>query len=412
MSDIEWNKINTYVNKDNETLLEYRNCPICNANDYRTIITLNNFQFFSDSRKAKQVDINQQHCRECGALYMNPCYSNIGFERLFEEAGQSYGSSLKHTQEQINWLNDYKLLDDNARVLDVGCYDGNFLSRLPDNVIKLGVDIDEQAIKRGREKYKEHKIEFFHGDFENFSFEGESPNTITMFHLLEHLPRPIEALKKLYSISNESTKLVIEVPILEKGKTNDINSFFSVQHMTHFSRNSLFNCLSQAGWNIELCFETEDYNGYRVLATIKNNLSLTYQLKYNSKDWTSLNESLSFWYSSIKDVEKFIYDLTESKKIVIWGGGAHTEFMYQVSSLFHSHCKTLFIIIDSDPIKHGTSWRGINIYEPSVIMDLDWSSTKLLISSYGGQKAIFEAALKLGVPSENIVKIYETTRVY
>lgn len=412
MSEIEWNQIKIYTNKDNETLLEYRHCPICNTNNYRTVITLNNFQFFSDSLKAKQVDVNQQQCKECGTLYMNPCYSNIGFERLFEEASQSYGSSLEHTKEQINWLHEYELLNNGARVLDVGCYDGSFLSRLPNSIIKLGVDIDEQAIKRGREKYKKQEIEFFHGDFENFYFKGESPDTITMYHVLEHLPRPIDTLKKLYSISKRSTKLVVEVPILENGKTNDINSFFSVQHMTHFSRNSLFSCLLHAGWEIENYYETVDYNGYRILARPKSELSKSYEFKYTSKDWYELNKNLSSWYSALSDIEKFIQKLLKCDKVVIWGGGVHTEFMYQVSSLFQMHCKTPIIIVDSDPIKHGTSWRGINIYEPSVIKQLDWISTKLLISSYGGQGAIFEAAIKLNVPSDSIVKIYKTTDVY
>ena len=105
-----------------------------------------------------------------------------------------------HTHEQIDWLSNYGLLNDGAYVLDVGCYDGSFLSRLPNSVIKLGVDIDEPAIIRGREMHHEKEIQFFHGDFETFLYNSEAPDTITMYHVLEHVARPVEVLRKLNSI--------------------------------------------------------------------------------------------------------------------------------------------------------------------------------------------------------------------
>ena len=135
--------------------------------------------------------------------------------------------------------------------IDVGCYDGNFLSKLPENIKKVGVDIDAPAIERGRNIHQKKKISFFTGDFETFSYDEVEPDTITMYHVLEHLSRPVEVLKKLHSISKPSTKIVVEVPIIEDGNTNDINGFFSIQHTTHFSSNSLLNCLAVAGWEVK-----------------------------------------------------------------------------------------------------------------------------------------------------------------
>ena len=91
-----------------------------------------------------------------------------------------------------------------------------------------------------------------------------------MYHVLEHLPRPVEVLKRLRVISSSNTKLVIEVPVLDNGNTNDIHGFFTTQHTTHFSRNSLQNCLLAAGWQIIEEFQTTDYNGFRVLCTPAN----------------------------------------------------------------------------------------------------------------------------------------------
>lgn len=412
--NISWERIDSFVgNFSSPALLSYRPCPVCGSIRSRTVTGLNNFQFYSDSAEIpKQVSVRQNQCLTCFALYLNPCYSKHGFSVLFAEAGQSYGSMLEHTHEQIDWLSDYGLLNDGARVLDVGCYDGYFLSRLPDNVIKLGVDIDEPAVERGRQQHREKEIQFFLGDFETFSFSGPAPDTITMYHVLEHLPRPVEVLRKLYSIAKKSTRLVVEIPVLESGKTNDINGFFGIQHTTHFSRNSLRNCLALSGWEIEQQHETLDYNGYRVLASPQLGTLLDYPLKCVQEDWVELNDSLVAWHSAIGDVEKIIQEIPECGRFVIWGGGAHTEFLYQVTSLFHARRQTEFVIVDSDPIKHGKTWRGIPIYDPSRIKGLNWSSANLLISSYGGQEAIFEAAGKLNVPAANIIRFYETIRRY
>jgi len=414
ITNIQWEKINSFIgNTTSKSLGFCRPCPICGSLDSKKVFELNNFQFYSDSKETpKRFDVTENMCLKCFTLYLNPCYSNYGFSALFAEAGQSYGSMLAHTHEQIDWLSNYGLLNDGAYVLDVGCYDGSFLSRLPNSVIKLGVDIDEPAIIRGREMHHEKEIQFFHGDFETFLYTSEAPDTITMYHVLEHVARPVEVLRKLNSISHDTTKLVIEVPVLDNGNTNDIHGFFSIQHTTHFSRNSLRNCLYVAGWSIEEEFMASDYNGFRVLASPLPSDHKYKEIKAEPKDWIDTHDSLMSWHKSIIDAEKSVQSIPEFERCVIWGGGAHSEYLYQLTSFFHIHHQADFIIVDSDPMKHGKTWRGIPIYDSSIVNELDWSSTNLLISSYGGQEAIAEAADSFNVPEKNIIRLYNTIRRY
>lgn len=413
---IKWKKVNSFLeNRTSEVLRNYRPCPICGSIDSKTVLGMDNFQFYSDSRnKPKLFNIRESICLSCFAIYLNPCYSEYGFNVLFSEAGKSYGSSQEHTDEQITWLKDNKLLDDGICLFDVGCYEGGFLSKLPDSIKKIGIDIDKSAIERGRKKNKKFDIEFFYGDFETFLYDGPELDTITMYHVLEHLPRPIEVLKKLRSISKPSTKIVVEVPIIENGNTNDINSFFSVQHTTHFSENSLFNCFALAGWKIVKKYKTSDYNGYRIVASPSPQLDKDSNivLKQEKKEWSNLNSSLLSWYKAIEVVENIVQDIPKYNRFVIWGGGAHTEFFYQKTSFFHIHHQSEFIIIDADPVKHGKTWRGIPIYAPSIIKKLDWSSTGLIVSSYGGQESIINEASELGVPGINITRLYKEIRQY
>ena len=71
-----------------------------------------------------------------------------------------------------------------------------------------------------------------------------------MFHVLEHLADPYKTLRNLRQNSHAETRLVIEVPVIEKGFTNDLNGFLSIQHATHFSFNSLKLIMERAGWQI------------------------------------------------------------------------------------------------------------------------------------------------------------------
>ncbi len=401
--------------KNSTKLLENSPCPICKSKKLARVFSYKDFQFFSDNpNQQKRVTLSVNKCRMCNCLYLGPRFSNEGFKILFEEAGQSYGSLSNHIDEQIKWIYEELGLKPGQIVLDVGCYDGEFLSRLNNDIIKLGLDIDKPAIERARKKFVEGRDIFINGDFETFEYSLKPPNIITMFHVLEHLSRPVEVLKKLLSISNESTVILIEVPTIEDGLTNDINGFFSVQHTNHFSRFSLKRCLIESGWTPFLTHECNDYNGYRIAAKpnkSSNNNHLLANYAVREKENILLNKCLSKWYESISKVQEIMANKIKSKKILIWGAGFHTELLFQLTSLFESN-SIQFAIVDSDILKQNKTWRGINIYDPKILRNLDWNDTSLLISSYSAQEPIYKAALSLSVPKESIVKLYEYVRRY
>lgn len=224
---LPWTRIDSFVgNKSNPALTTYRPCPICGSLHYRNILTFNDFQFFSDSTEyPKRTVIQNVQCQDCHAVYLNPCYTTIGFDYLFSEAGRSYGSTEGRPAEQREWLDKRNLLDEGTVFLDVGCYDGRLLSHLPKNIRRVGVDIDEPAIKQGQARYGSEGVELINGAFESFSCSVQ-PDVISMFHVLEHLANPYAVLKHLRLMSHAETRLVVEVPIIEFGKTNDINGFF------------------------------------------------------------------------------------------------------------------------------------------------------------------------------------------
>jgi hypothetical protein len=210
-------------------------------------------------------------------------------------------------------------------------------------------------------------------------------------------------------MAHPETRLVVEVPVLESGVTNDINGFFSAQHMTHFSRASLQNCLASAGWKVHESQQQEQYNGFRVVAVPD---VPTRALKRDVQATSLLHGYLAGWYGALKKAEVRLFELRDTGRCFIWGGGLHTEFVYQTTSFFSIRPDREYVIVDSDPMKRGKSWRGIEIHSPDVLRDVSFPSERLLVSSYGSQPSIVKAATELGFPPGRISILYDEVRIY
>lgn len=407
---LSWAKIDSFIgNHSSPTLTAYRSCPICGNLDSRSLLVFDDFQFFSDSVVSpKRAQIREVQCQSCHAVYLNPCYTTTGFGYLFAEAGQSYGSTEGRPKEQVDWLASRGLLDEGKTVLDAGCYDGRFLSFLPKNIRRIGVDIDLPAIARGQEKYGSDGVHLIHGAFETFQCPIE-PDVIVMFHVLEHLANPFEVLSHLRSISHDETRLVVEVPVIEFGKTNDINGFLSAQHMTHFSAHSLGELMARSGWEITERQQMPDYNGHRILGKPAD---FSGEVVGDVSDRIRGYEYFEHWYRTLAEVARKIESWPRTSRMVIWGGGMHSEFLYQATPLFQQDPQREYIVVDSDPLKQGKSWRGLPIFSPESLKEINWDDCLLVISSYGGQEAIAKAAVSLNVPDTVVSRLYDFVKVY
>jgi SAM-dependent methyltransferase len=391
-------------------LMRSRPCPICGSlSPNHAFLEFSNYQFFSDDPvDPKRVDVRNVICTTCFAAYLDPVYTPAGFSTLFAEAGQSYGASQGRVEEQLDWMQARGMLDQHGSLLDIGCYDGELLAALPTGVKRMGVDIDSAAIQRARQRLGD-AAELVVGDFEQFDVPSR-PDAITMFHVLEHLPRPVEVLARLRDMSHDRTRLVVEVPVVEGRPTNDLVGFFTVQHTTHFSRHSLLQCLARAGWAVVEHVSQRDYNGDRVLCRPSEKAP---RASGDPHDLIHVREALGRWNQAVVDIStRLLAALDGVDRCLVWGAGMHLEHLYAATPLFGSDPARRYMVVDSDPVKQGSSWRGVDVLPPDALSDPECDGVPLVVSSYGSQPEIVEAARERGVAAELIVTLYDAVSVY
>lgn len=395
--------------KEDSTYVSERACPVCSTEQTRAVEALPGLQFFTDHPDvSKQADVCQVQCRNCLTLFMNPAYSDRGFEVLFSEAGRSYGDGGGRHDEQIAWLDKNGLKNETFSYMDIGCYEGQFLAQLPVGRRFIGVDFDGPAIERAKKNYPGDEYLFLQGRFEEISLD-EQVDVFTMFHVLEHLPDPVGVLRVLRDFSHEKTALVVEVPVLELGFTNDIHGFFSPQHLTHFSKHTLRQTFMQAGWRIAESQDAADYNGHRVIAYPDDHVG---EITADFEDYSRLHAVRASLSQALIDAEKSISQFPAMSQIAIWGAGMHLEYILQRTTFFERFRDAEFLAVDSDQMKQGRTWRGIEIRSPDCLEEFDWAETGLLISSYGGQEKIYELAIARGIPASSIMKLYDRVTTY
>ncbi len=386
-----------------------RPCPLCGGGRHRPLLEFEDFQFYTDvcadvcdagTPLSSRVTIRQVQCLSCFAAFMNPVFTPAGFAALFAKAGASYGSSSHRQSEQIGWLEARGLLAPGRTLLDVGCFEGAFLGQLPAGIRGVGVDIDAPAIARAALRHGAAGHRFVHADFESVELD-ERVDTITLFHVLEHLPHPVAVLRQLGRLAHPGTRLLVEVPVIENVIFGDVCGFLTVQHLTHFSVGSLHNAVAAAGWRVIAAETMNGYNGYRVIAEPAAGETAAVAVP---GDCGRVHAYLAGWHRALAGIEARVGGIGRPR-CVLRGGGLHAEYLYHLTSLAAGERE--FLVIDGDPLKQGQSWRGIPILGPERLAGLDWSDTRILLSSYSHQEPMREEARRLGIPDPAVLALYD-----
>ena len=160
-----------------------------------------------------------------------------------------------------------------SSLLDVGAGGGEFTYLATANGFKAsGIDLNIGYLEFGRDAYQ---VPLEVKDLSAIS-QKQKFNTITLFHVLEHLAQPRNVIKKMYETLNDGGHLVVEVPSLESKKTSPTNHFFAA-HLAYYTSLSLTALLEEY-------FEIEFLENSNILFVVGQKLP-----KPATKKWSKAN---------------------------------------------------------------------------------------------------------------------------
>lgn len=240
-------------------------CPLCGAKDAMLLAR--------HDRSGRPLTVVL--CANCGLGRVDPmpsagqllkfyeCHYRQEYKGRREPAAHHVLRGARTAAARLRWLRG--VLRPGARVLDVGCGSGEFLYLLRAAGYRvLGIEPDERY-----RQYLEGELGLtvLPGGLHHQTIPARTLDVITLFHVLEHLPQPVESLRQLASWLRPEGLLVVEVSHL--GSTAELpRRRFHRAHVTYFSSAALKYSCERAGLTAEMLETSPD--GGNLLARFRN----------------------------------------------------------------------------------------------------------------------------------------------
>jgi len=135
-----------------------------------------------------------------------------------------------------------------GRLLDVGCGSGDWLESMSALGWDVsGVDFDASAVTVGRKR----GLNVHRGSIEDQRFPENTFDAVTLHHVIEHVPEPVQTLQECARVLKHGGKLVVSTPnadsLSHRMYKQDWRGLEPPRHLHIFSFGSLHEVLARAG---------------------------------------------------------------------------------------------------------------------------------------------------------------------
>lgn len=218
------------------------NCPLCERDQF----------VIFDQRDFRGFEVINVLCSNCGLVFQTPRMIASDLEDFYQEEyriayqGQE-GPSEKDLRVQkaraenlVKFLNELGV-EKVAHFADIGSSAGMFMEEIRDAFDCQVVGVEPGVAYR---EYARSKGLTVFSDINEINISEEDGfDLVSMIHVLEHIPDPVDYLSELRDkVLSKSARLLLEVPNLYA------HDSFEVAHLTSFSRETLTQVLKKAGF--------------------------------------------------------------------------------------------------------------------------------------------------------------------
>jgi polysaccharide pyruvyl transferase WcaK-like protein len=155
-------------------------------------------------------------------------------------------SDLERAQHRWNSIADK--LPQEGKLLDIGCSWGSFISLAPEGIDAYGIDPSTGYVEYAQSLGLNAQVGRFPDDV------TDTYDIISVFHVLEHVPDPINFLKEIYDSLSEHGRIVLEYPDIGRASMTRAQirtNYFQRSHLYDFSVANLLPVLESIGFYVE-----------------------------------------------------------------------------------------------------------------------------------------------------------------
>lgn len=233
-----------------------RECPLC----------------FSSEVKSVFEPLKALECRACGFVYRDAVVPAAVYENAPAYASAAADASLlaaRRREARKRAVIVAGHAGPAARVLEIGSNEGALLEELRALGLRAtGIEPDPAMVEFSRKK----GLEVLPGTLENnlAALEGKF-DAVVMFHVLEHINRPVEALDLIHRALRPGGKLIVEVPGFDSpmfAARRWRASWAIEEHVSYFTAGTIKAILARTGFE-PLLLTRRNWDAER--ETLRNN---------------------------------------------------------------------------------------------------------------------------------------------
>ncbi len=256
-------------------------CPACGVSRCGTV--------FPRARGPASVHVLVR-CEACGLVFMragsSPEQIRTAQMDLYGEPTKKFNPIVEFVVRRLRMVRvraATKLMPPGGSILDIGCGRGLFLHLLQARGYRVrGTELDELS---ARHVHADVPLDL--GDVEPGRYPPESFDLISIWHVLEHLPRPALALTACHRALKADGALVIAVPNFASWQARCGGEWWFhldlPRHIHHFTPASLIHLLETSGFDVERQTTGQwEMDPFGLLQTILNRMRFRFNGLYDT----------------------------------------------------------------------------------------------------------------------------------